>query len=300
MHGTAARGEPRVTRLLQPSTRLPFAGLQRLRGLDDVVDTSRHTLRLEDRVALITGSDSGIGRATAVAFAREGADVVVTYHDDEAGAHETRQAVEGAGRRSITVQVDVSDEASVERLFDRAIAELGPVDILVNNAGVNGTGRSVIDMDTGTWQRAMRTNLDGYFYCARRFARERRSTGGGGRIINVTSIHDEAASPGNAEYDTTKAGQAMLTRTLALELAPLHINVNAIGPGMILTPMNEEAVEDASVREAAARHIPWRRPGAPEEVARLAAFLASDEADYVTGTTVYIDGGLMRVQGRGA
>ncbi len=263
-------------------------------------ESARSRGTLAGRVALVTGSDSGIGRATAVAFARAGADVAVTYYEDAEGAAGTTRDVEAAGQRAISVQVDVSDEQSVERLFDRARDELGPLEILVNNAGVNGTGTQVVDMETATWQRAMRTNLDGYFYCARRFARDRRALGGGGRIINVTSIHDEAASPGNAEYDATKAAQAMFTRTLALELAPLGITVNAIGPGMILTPMNEEAVEDRSVREAAARHIPWGRPGRPEEVAGVAVFLASHAAEYITGSTVYIDGGLLRVQAQGA
>jgi glucose 1-dehydrogenase len=255
---------------------------------------------LSDRVALVTGSDSGIGQATAIEFGREGADVVVTYRRDAAGARATCREIEGSGRRTIAVQADLTEEAAVEALFDRAIEAFGRVDILVNNAGVNGTGTELIDMDGATWDRAMRTNLYGYFYCARRFARERRDAGGGGRLINVTSIHDEAASPGNAEYDTTKGGQKMLTRTLALELAPLRITVNAIGPGMILTPMNQEALEDPATRKRHAANIPWRRAGNPREVARLAVYLASDDAEYVTGTTVYIDGGLLRVQARGA
>jgi glucose 1-dehydrogenase len=255
---------------------------------------------LNDRVALVTGSDSGIGQATAIEFGREGADVVVTYRRDATGARATCSDIEGSGRRAIAVQADLADEADVEGLFDRAIEAFGRVDILVNNAGVNGTGTELIDMDSATWDRAMRTNLYGYFFCARRFARERRAAGGGGRLINVTSIHDEAASPGNSEYDTTKGGQKMLTRTLALELAPLRITVNAIGPGMILTPMNQEALEDPAARERHAANIPWGRAGNPREVARLAVYLASDDAEYVTGTTVYIDGGLLRVQARGA
>ena len=235
-------------------------------------------MHLDDKVALITGSDSGIGRATAIAFAREGADLVVTYRRDADGAAATAAEVEAAGRRALTVAADVTDEAAVEAMFDRAIEAFGRVDILVNNAGVNGTGTDIVDMDTATWDRAMRTNLYGYFFCARRFARERRSAGGGGKLINVTSIHDEAASPGNAEYDTTKGGQRMFTRTLALELAPLRINVNAIGPGMILTPMNRDAVEDPALAERQAANIPWRRPGTPEDIARLAIFLASPDA----------------------
>jgi glucose 1-dehydrogenase len=257
-------------------------------------------MQLAGRVALVTGSDSGIGQATAIEFAREGADVVVTYRSDRAGADRTRVEVERLGRRALVVEVDVAIEASVEALFDQALEAFGTVDVLVNNAGVNGSGTPLLDMETATWDRAMRTNLYGYFFCARRFARERRAAGGGGRIVNITSIHAEAASPGNAEYDTTKAGQSMLTRTLAVELAALRINVNAIGPGMILTPMNQEAVEDPAVARKHAQAIPWRRAGSPREVARLAVYLASDDADYVTGESIYIDGGLLRVQARGA
>jgi glucose 1-dehydrogenase len=257
-------------------------------------------MQLTDQVALVTGSDSGIGRATAIEFAREGADLVVSYRRDADGAAGTRAEIEALGRRAIAVQADLTVEAQVEQLFDQAIEAFGHIDILVNNAGVNGSGTQLVDMPTETWDRAMRTNLYGYFFCARRFARERRSAGGGGRIVNVTSIHDEAASPGNAEYDTTKGGQRMLTRTLALELAPLRINVNAIGPGMILTPMNQDAVDDPAVRERDSANIPWGRPGSPREVARLAVYLASPDSDYVTGQTFYIDGGLMRVQARGA
>jgi glucose 1-dehydrogenase len=257
-------------------------------------------MQLAGQVAVVTGSDSGIGRATAIELAREGADIVVSYRRDAEGAAGTRSEVEALGRRAIAVQADLTVEAQVERLFDRALEAFGRIDILVNNAGVNGSGTPLVDMPTETWDRAMRTNLYGYFYCARRFARERRSAGGGGRIVNVTSIHDEAPSPGNAEYDTTKGGQRMLTRTLALELAPLRVNVNAIGPGMILTPMNQDALDDPAVRERDSANIPWGRPGAPTEVARLAVYLVSPQSDYVTGQTFYIDGGLMRVQARGA
>lgn len=256
--------------------------------------------RLDGKIALITGSDSGIGQGTAIEFAREGADVVVTYHEDESGAQETRNEVEELGRRAIVVQVDTSDEASVEALFDAAVDAFGAVDILVNNAGVDASGIHVADLDTETWDRAMRTNLYGYFFCARRFIRIRRDVGGGGKLINVTSVHDTIPRAGAADYDCSKGGQLNLTRTLALELAELKINVNNIGPGMVLTPFNEEAVEDASVREEQVQSIPWKRAAEPWEIGRLAVYLASADADYVTGATFYIDGGLMQNQGQGA
>ena len=256
--------------------------------------------RLEGLVALVTGSDSGIGRGTAIEFAGEGADVVVTYHDDEAGAEETRARVEKAGRRALVVQVDTSDESSVEAMFDAAVSTFGTVDILVNNAGVDASGSAVADLDTNTWDRAIRTNLYGYFFCARRFIRIRRDAGGGGKLINVTSVHDTIPRAGAADYDCSKGGQLNLTRTLALELAGLKINVNNIGPGMVLTPFNEDAVEDKSVRDERVQSIPWKRAAEPWEIGRLAVYLASSDADYLTGATFYIDGGLMQNQGQGA
>lgn len=256
--------------------------------------------RLEGKTALITGSDSGIGQGTAIALAQEGADVVVTYHDDEDGAQETRAEIENAGRRALVVQVDTSDEASVDGMFDSAVEAFGTVDILVNNAGVDASGVHVADLDTATWDRAIRTNLYGYFFCARRFIRIRRDAGGGGKMINITSVHDTIPRAGAADYDCSKGGQLNLTRTLALELAELKVNVNNIGPGMVLTPFNEEAVEDRSVREEQVQSIPWKRAAEPWEIGRLAVYLASSDADYVTGATFYIDGGLMQNQGQGA
>ena len=258
------------------------------------------TGRLDGKVALITGSDSGIGQGTAIEFAWEGADVVVTFHDDEQGAIETRRLVEEAGRRAIVVQVDTSDETSVGAMFDAALEAFGTVDILVNNAGVDASGTHVADLDTAIWDRAMRTNLYGYFFCCRRFIQIRRQAGGGGKIINVTSVHDEIPRAGAADYDCSKGGQQNLTRTLALELAPMKINVNNIGPGMVLTPFNEEAVEDREVREEQVQNIPWERAAEPWEIGRLAVYLASADADYVTGATFYMDGGLMQNQGQGA
>ncbi len=257
-------------------------------------------MQLADRVAVVTGSDSGIGQATTIEFAMEGADVVVTYHDDRRGADETAAQVEKAGRRALVFDLDVSDEASVEALFDAAMSEFGRVDILVNDAGVDASGTHVADLDTETWDRAIRTNLYGYFFCCRRFIRERKKAGGEGKIINVTSVHDEIARAGAADYDVTKAGQKMLTKTLALELAELQINVNSIGPGMVLTPFNQKAIDDPKVLEEQVQSIPLKRAAEPREIARLAVYLASADADYVHGATVYIDGGLMQNQGQGA
>lgn len=256
--------------------------------------------KLDNKVALITGSDSGIGQATAIEFAKEGAKVVITYYSDEEGAQETLKKVEAAGSKGLVLQVDVTEEKEVERMFDNAIEKFGRVDILMNNAAVNGQGIKVADMSTEVWDTAMRTNVYGYFFCTRRFINQVRKQGGKAKIINVSSVHEEIPAPGTAEYCATKGAVRNFTRVLALELAEEGINVNNIAPGMILTPMNEEAVEDKEVRKDQVEHIPMKRAGRPEEIGKLAVFLASSDSDYVTGSTYPMDGGLMQSMGQGA
>lgn len=256
--------------------------------------------RLEGKIALITGSDSGIGQGAAVEFAREGADIVVHFLEDRAGAERTRQQVESCGRRGIVVQADVSDEAQVERMFDEALQAFGTLEILMNNAGIDAAGTQVAEMPTEVWDRAIKTNLYGYFYCCRRFIQIRRGAGGGGKIINVTSVHEEIPRAGAADYDCSKGAERNLTRTLALELAPDKINVNNIAPGMVLTPFNQPAIDDPKLRQEQVQSIPWKRAAEPTEIGRLAVFLASADADYVTGSTYVMDGGLMQNQGQGA
>lgn len=255
---------------------------------------------LADRIALITGSDSGIGRAVAEEFARAGADIVITYHSDADGAAEVVRAVESCGRRAAVRQLDVQDESCVASVFAAAARELGAPDILVNNAGVGGSGESIADMETHAFDRVIRTDLYGPFFCCREFIRYRRSAGGGGKIINITSVHEAIPSPGHAAYGAAKGGLLTFTRSLALELAPLRINVNAVAPGLIHTPMTAQRVENPDTREKEMPNIPWRRPGEPREVARLALYLASPDADYVTGQSMAIDGGLEMNWGQGA
>ena len=256
--------------------------------------------RLEGKTALITGSDSGIGQATAIEFAKEGADVVVNYLHDADGAQKTRAAVMAEGRKAIVVQADVSDEDQVASLFDQAVEAFGSVDILMNNAGVDASGTPVAELSTEVWDHAIRTNVYGPFFCCRRFAQLRLAAGGAGKIINVSSVHADNPNAGGSDYDCSKGAIRMLTRTLALELAPHNINVNSLAPGMVLTPFNQPAIDDPKLLEEQVQSIPMKRAAQPAEIAKLAVFLASSDADYVTGASYVIDGGLKINLGQGA
>lgn len=255
---------------------------------------------LEGRVALVTGGESGIGAACAAAMAAAGADVAILYHQDEAAAQAVCETVRGAGRRAAALQADVGHEDQVDRVFAGARERIGLVDLLVNSAGVNMRGVPVVDMDLGQWRQTIDTDLTGAFLTSRAFVRGLRDAGRPGRIVNISSIHATAVREGGADYCAAKAGLDNLTRTMAIECAPLGIGVNAIAPGMILTPMNAQAERDPFYRAEAERHIPWRRAGRPEEVADLAVYLCSERAQYITGTVVTIDGGLVLEQALGA
>ncbi|EYD70412.1 SDR family NAD(P)-dependent oxidoreductase [Limimaricola hongkongensis] len=258
------------------------------------------TGRLQDRIAIVTGAESGIGQATAIAFAKAGADLVLAYLEDADAVDETARAVRATGRAAVSVQCDHTLPGDVERLFAAAADAFGPPDILVSAAGRDAPGIEAAEMPDETWETMLRTDLFGPFLCARAFIRARRAAGGGGRIVNISSVHEEIPRIGSAAYDAAKGGLRNLTRTLCLELAPDRIAVNNIAPGMILTAMNQAAMDDPEQLERQVRNIPWRRPGQPEEVAHLAVYLASPEADYVTGQTFTIDGGLSLNVGQGA
>ncbi|MDQ3771558.1 MAG: SDR family NAD(P)-dependent oxidoreductase, partial [Actinomycetota bacterium] len=215
--------------------------------------------RLENKVALITGSDSGIGQATATEFAHEGADIVVNYFHDAEGAEQTRKMVELEGRRAIVINADIRNEDQVGSMFDKAVQAFGTMDILMNNAGLDASGTKVAELTTEVWENALRTNVYGPFFCCRRFVQLRTAAGGGGKIINVTSVHEDVPNAGGADYDCSKGAVRMLTRTLALELAPLRINVNNLAPGMVLTPFNQPAIDDPKLLEEQVQSIPWKR-----------------------------------------
>ena len=256
--------------------------------------------KLDSKTALITGSDSGMGQAMAEEFARAGANVAITFHTDEAGAEESRRRVQAAGRKALVGQTDIRDEGSVGRLFEAVSSELGTPDILVNDAGVGSSGANVAEMTTDEFNLVIKTDLYGPFFCCREFIRRRKAHGGRGKIINITSVHEAIPSPGDTAYGAAKGGLLTFTRSLALKLAPLRINVNAIAPGLIRTPMTAKRTEDPEKMREELPNIPWNRPGEPWEVARLAVYLASEDSDYVTGQSFTIDGGLEMNWGQGA
>lgn len=212
--------------------------------------------RLQDKTAVVTGGDSGMGQAIAEAFAAEGADVVIAYHTDEQGARRTGEAVRKTGRKAIVRQLDVRDQRAVAELFATKLDGLDMPFILVNNAGVGSGGEPVAETPGDAWDRVIKTDLYGPFYCSRHFVQARKAAGGGGKIINITSVHEAIPSPNAAAYGAAKGGLLTFTRSVALEVAPDRINVNAIAPGMIATPMTAERVNDPDKLAQATKQIP--------------------------------------------
>ncbi len=242
------------------------------------------------RVAIVTGSDSGIGRATAVALAEEGCDVGITWHSDEDGAQETAAEVRAKGRRGEVRRVDLGDPAAGARLVDDLSETLGGLDVLVNNAGTLSSS-PFLELTLDEWRHVLGVDLDGAFACAQAGARRMVAAGRGGRIVNVTSVHEHVPLPGSAAYCAAKGGLGLLTKVMALELAPHGITVNAVAPGEVATPMT--GMDDVDPTTVDRAGIPAGRPGSAREIAAVVAFLASPAASYVTGSSVVADGGLL-------
>lgn len=247
---------------------------------------------LRGKVAIVTGAGSGIGHAIAQLFGTSGASILVNYFGFEAEAQALAQELSACCARSIAVKADVSDASAVTGMVQRAVSELGTVDILVNNAGIESPA-AFLDVAEASWDRQVDVDLKGAFLCAQACGRVMRDRGGGS-IVNISSIHEDATFPGFTAYCAAKGGLRMLMRNAALELAPYKIRVNNIAPGAIATPINLPTLQDeAKVRELS-RIIPLGRIGTPEEVAQVALFLASERSSYVTGSTYYVDGGMVR------
>lgn len=249
--------------------------------------------RLAGKVALVTGSSSGIGAGIAVRFAKEGADVVIDYSGHVEGTQETQRQIATLGRKSIIVQADVSKVAEVQTMIDTAWEQLGKVDILVNNAGVE-KGSEFVDVTEADYDLVLGVNLKGPFFTTQAFVKRLLAANLPGRVINISSVHEDMVFPHFASYCASKGGIRMLMRDLSVELGPRNITVNNIAPGAIVTPINKSLLDDKAKLNPLLANIPLGRLGTVDDVASLAAFLASDEAGYITGSTYVVDGGLMR------
>lgn len=247
--------------------------------------------QLDSKVAIVTGSDSGIGRAIAIEFAKEGATVVVTYAHARDKAEEVRQTIEKNNGKTLVLQADVSQYQQAMGLIQKTVEQFHRLDILVNNAGME-IHNSFLDYTEQQFDRVIGVDLKGAFFCAQAAAREMVKSKTAGRIINVSSVHEDIAMPNNAPYCCAKGGIRMMTHTICLELAPYNITVNSIAPGAIYTPIDADVEADPQKMAALLKEIPLARMGQPEEIGKLAVFLASDGAAYVTGSTYVMDGGL--------
>ena len=248
--------------------------------------------RLEAKTALVTGASRGIGRAVAIGLACEGCDVVVNYVRNQEAAKETAAAIRELGRKAIVVQADVSRLQDIEGLVRCAEDEFGRIDILVNNAGVAFV-EPVLDISEQTWDATLHTNLKGVFFCSQCVARHMIANRISGAIVNVSSTNATVAEADTAHYNASKGGVELATKSLAIELAPHGIRVNAIAPGVIDTEIDTESFSDPAFRENYLNHIPMKRFGNPNECVGAVVFFASDESSYVTGQSLVIDGGLL-------
>jgi glucose 1-dehydrogenase len=257
---------------------------------------------LRGRTALVTGGSSGIGQAIAIRLGQEGVDVAINYVGPPEGAEETKDAIEqgveicmkemsAAGTRPILVAADVSQEEPVAEMFERVLDEYGHLDLLVNNAGIQ-IAADTDELPVAAFDKVLAVNLRGAFLCSQHAIRHWLGAGTAGSIVNVSSVHQVIPKPCFVGYSVSKGGMQNLTRTLALEYASRRIRVNGIGPGATVTPINRSWIDDPVKRRMVESHIPMRRAGDAEEMAAVTAFLCSDEAAYITGQTVFVDGGL--------
>ncbi len=249
-------------------------------------------MSLNGKVAIVTGASLGIGSAIAVRLAREGASVTIDYHVHRDAADAVAGRITGTGGRALVVQADVADVAGVGTLVDQTVAAFGRLDILVNNAGIEQPA-PLVEVTEAMFERQIAVDLKGPYFAMQAGAGRFIAQGGGGVIINISSVHEDLPMVGNAVYCAAKGGLRMLTRTLAPELARNKIRIVNVGPGAIATPINTATLTDPQRKAAMLAEIPLARIGNPDDVAAAVAWLASDDASYVTGTTLFVDGGLM-------
>lgn len=250
-------------------------------------------MSLKGKVAIVTGGNSGIGKAIALALAQAGAGIVIDYVVHPEATEALERDIAALGDQSIGVDADVSRIADLKRLVDAAVAKFGRVDIMVNNAGVE-TRTSVLDTTEGDFDKVMAINLKSAFFGTQVAAQQMIKQGGGGRIINITSVHEDWPMPGNTAYCLAKGGMRMLTRTAGVELAPHGITVVGVGPGAVATPINLSTMNDPAQMAKLNAAIPLGRMARPEEIANVVVFLAGDGASYLTATTIFADGGIMQ------
>jgi glucose 1-dehydrogenase len=250
-------------------------------------------MNLKDKVAIVTGGNSGIGMAIVLELARQGANIVIDYVTHPETTEDLEKQVHALGDRAIGVDVDVSKVAELQKLIAAAVEKLGRVDIMVNNAGIE-TRTSILDTTEAQYERVLSINLKSAFFGTQFAAQQMIKQGSGGRIINISSIHEDWPMPGNTAYCLSKGGMRMLTRTAGVELAPHKILVVGVGPGAVATPINIGTMDNPALLKKLDAAIPMGRMAKPEEIASVVAFLASDGASYITATTVFADGGIMQ------
>ncbi len=249
-------------------------------------------MSVKGKVAVVTGGNSGIGMATVLELARQGAKVVIDYVAHPEATEALEREVAALGARAVGVEADVSKVADLQRLVESAVAAFGRLDVMVNNAGIE-TRTSVLDTTEAQYDTVLRINLKSAFFGTQLAARQMIAQGGGGRIINISSVHEDWPMPGNIAYCLSKGGMRMLTRTAGIELAPHGVLVVGVGPGAVATPINLVTMQDPALLQRLNAAIPVGRMARPEEIAAVVAFLAGDGASYMTATTVFTDGGLM-------
>ncbi len=248
-------------------------------------------MKLDGKVILVTGSSQGIGAAIAVAMAQEGADIVINFHSHPEEADGVKAQIEKLGRRAVAIGADLGSVADVARLINDGVSALGKIDILVNNAGVEKNA-SFWDVTEHDYDLVLNTNLKGPFFCTQAFVKHLQGRKAPGKIINISSVHEDLPFPHFTAYCASKGGLKMMTRNLSIELAPFGITINNIAPGAIETPINTALLNDPTKLNALLDNIPLRRLGKPADVASAVTFLASADSDYITGTTLVVDGGL--------